>query len=163
MGQGPSLRNWTMVVVHAFFDCMSNLLTLCLSWWSCHFCHCNFFFFFLHTSADVLQAYKGMNGCTIVTGSALDGHSSVKVWGQHKQVSNSFVFSIQCQHFLEKHANLLAFPCNPRLVHNRFYQTNDIICHYLHHSKPCGELSSPIHSWWYVWHSTWPRAICGDV
>ena len=152
-----------MAVVHAFFGHTSDLLTLCLSWWSCCFCHHNFFYFFLHSSAEVLQAYEGVNGCTIVTGSALDSHSSVKVWGQHKRVSGSFVFSIQCQSFLEKCANLLTFPCNPGLVHNCFYQTNDIIHHHLCHSKPCNEVSSPIHSWQYFQHSAWPQAICGDV
>ncbi|KAG6381506.1 WD40-repeat-containing domain protein [Boletus reticuloceps] len=36
-----------------------------------------------------VTAYDGPKGCTIVTGSALDGHSSVKVWGQRNEVRSS--------------------------------------------------------------------------
>ncbi|KAG6372572.1 WD40-repeat-containing domain protein [Boletus reticuloceps] len=41
-----------------------------------------------------VTAYNGPKGCTIITGSALEGHSSLKVWGQHNQVRNSIFFCL---------------------------------------------------------------------
>ncbi|KIJ09594.1 hypothetical protein PAXINDRAFT_48030, partial [Paxillus involutus ATCC 200175] len=32
----------------------------------------------------VVTAFEGTHGCTIATASALDGHSSIKVWSQQK-------------------------------------------------------------------------------
>ena len=84
----PFERNWIMAAV---------ICPLRLQAWSCwHFAlvgdlivAVTVFFFpcCICLSSYFLQAHKGVNRCTVVTGSSLDGHSSVKVWGQHTQVS----------------------------------------------------------------------------
>ncbi|KIJ18810.1 hypothetical protein PAXINDRAFT_9040 [Paxillus involutus ATCC 200175] len=35
-----------------------------------------------------VTAFEGTHGCTIATASALDGHSSIKVWSQQKQMAS---------------------------------------------------------------------------
>ena len=46
----------------------------------------------LPTRSNSTQSHEGPRGCTIVTGSSLDGHSSIKVWTQEHKVS----FSDRC-------------------------------------------------------------------
>ncbi|KAF8432108.1 hypothetical protein L210DRAFT_864968, partial [Boletus edulis BED1] len=64
-----------------------------------------------------VTAYDGPKGCTIVTGSALDGHSSMKVWGQRNeerssQASLPFTATLhECMGVSIKQMILFAFIC----------------------------------------------------
>ena len=107
----PFERNWIMAAV---------ICPLRLQAWSCwHFAlvgdlimAMTVFFFpcCICLSSYFLQAHKGVNGCTVVTGSSLDGHSSMKVWGQHTQVSIPSSSSSTLTLLLE---NRPPCPCDP--------------------------------------------------
>jgi hypothetical protein len=100
--------------------------------------------FFLHyicSSSYFLHAYEGINGCTIVTASALEGHSSVKVWGQHTQVSIPPFSSSTLMLLLE---NRLACPCGPNFTHGRYHDSDDLLRSYLYICEPCHEVPSPV-------------------
>lgn len=77
---------------HRTYSCLARECSNCLiSSGRSHSCRCGEFLSMAATTSHHLcQAFEGTSGCIVATGSALDGHSSVKIWALKQQVGIQF-------------------------------------------------------------------------